>query len=150
MNLFVFSSRNLTNIWAGIGACLWAISEQQAANVSGAHVKARSMRIGAAGVIYCSDTQSFTSPFLVLSKPAEDEIVTDVWPEAWTLPFRIHSLGSPRKQLHKDNVVSALPSLTASGRPWNHVLHIQPVTVFVPSEIEEADWEVLVTTLGER
>lgn len=27
LELFLFTSRNLTNIWAGIGAHLWAVSE---------------------------------------------------------------------------------------------------------------------------
>ena len=150
MNLFVFSSVNLTNIWAGIGAGLWAVSEQQATNVSGVHAKADGMRIGSVGVMYCSETQAFTTPFLVLSKPEKNETVYDVWPEPWTLPFRIHPLGTPRGQLHKDKVSTDLPSLRSGSRQWHHVLLVQPVTVFVPSEIEEADWEVLVNTLGER
>lgn len=150
MNLYVFSSRNLTNIWAGIGAGMWAVSEQQAENVSGAVAKAAALRVGAAGLIYCSDVQAFTSPFLVASRPADGMVITDVWPERWTLPFRIHSLGTPRRLLHKDRIGAVLPSLARSGRPWNHVLHIQPTTVFVASEIEDADWEALLGELAEN
>lgn len=149
MRLYVFSSRSLTNIWAGVGAGMWAISEKQAENVSGAVQKASAMRIGSAGIIYCSETQAFTTPFLVLSSPVPDQTVSNVWPEPWTLPFRIHPLGTPRRQLHKDRLDTDLPSLRDRARQWNHVLLVTPVTVFVPSEIDEGDWEVLVTQLGE-
>jgi hypothetical protein len=71
---------------------------------------------------------------LILSKPAADEVIDNVWPEPWTLPFRIHPLGTPRRQLHKDRLESTLPSLRDGSRQWNHVLLITPVTVFVPSE----------------
>jgi hypothetical protein len=148
MRLYVFSSWSITNIWAGIGAGLWAISEKQAENVSGSIQKASAMRIGSAGVMYCSETQSFTTPFLVLSSPLPQETVTNVWPESWTLPFRIHSLGTPRRQLHKDLVNERLPSLRDGTRQWNHVLLVTPVTVFVPSDVHESDWEVIVEQLG--
>jgi hypothetical protein len=147
MNLYAFSSKNLTNIWAGIGAGLWAISEEAASNVGGAAAKAKRLRVGAAGIIYCSKDQAFTTPFLVLSAPAENRMVDYVWPERWTLPFRIQPLGTPRALLPKDELASVLPSLR-DGRPWNRLLHIEPTTVFVPSEITEADWEALFARLA--
>lgn len=149
MNLYVFSSKSLTNIWAGIGAGRWAISEQAAANVGGVAPKAKKMRIGSQGIIYCSDVSAFTTPFLVISQPEEDVMVDDVWPERWTLPFRIRPLGTPHKRVHKDELATLLPSL-ADGRNWSHVFHIQPTTLFVPSEIPDQDWEILFTKLVDR
>src|SRR5262249_23594647 len=89
MNLYIFSSLNLTNIWAGIGARRWAISVQQAERVGGAIQKSTHMGIGSFGLIYCSDTQAFTTPFLVASKPDPTTIVADIWPKHWTLAFRV-------------------------------------------------------------
>lgn len=149
MNLYIFSSLNLTNIWAGIGARQWAISVQQAQNVGGAVLKSAHMGIGSLGLVYCSGTQTFTTPFLVASKPNPDVVVSDIWPEPWTLAFRVLPLGTPRKQLHKDDVKATLPSLRDSSRRWNHLLHVTPTTVFVPSEIEQSDWEALMIHLAD-
>ena len=60
MELFVFSSKNLTNIWAGIGARKWAVSQDQAAN-TGVTTKAKALRVGSLGILYCVETQSLTS-----------------------------------------------------------------------------------------
>jgi hypothetical protein len=149
MNLYIFGSVNLTNIWAGIGARRWAISVQQAENVSGAVRKAADMQIGSLGIIYCSETQVFTTPFLVASKPDPAVTISDIWPEPWTLPFRVLPLGTPRKQLHKDHIKSTLPSLRHSTRQWNRLLLVTPTTVFVPSQIEPADWEALMIHLAD-
>jgi hypothetical protein len=150
MNLYIFSSSNLTNIWAGIGARMWAVSIPQANNVSGAPQKAANMQIGSIGVLYCSSTQSFTTPFLVASKSDQNLTINDVWPEPWTLPFRILPLGSPKKQLPKDQVKALLPSLRTSTRQWNHLLLVTPATVFVPSEITAEDWEALMVHLADN
>jgi hypothetical protein len=116
--------------------------------VSGAVSKAKDLRVGARGIIYCSDTQTFTTPFLVASKPEPDKEIDNVWPETWTLPFRIMPLGTPRRQLQKDRLSSVLPSLQGSDRHWNHVLLIQPTTVFVPSQVGDEDWEVFLLNLA--
>jgi len=34
MQVYIFSSNSLTNIWAGIGARMWAVSETQANNLA--------------------------------------------------------------------------------------------------------------------
>ena len=147
MDLYIFGSVNLTNIWAGIGAGMWAISLQQAKNVRGATEKAATMPIGALGLIYCSATHSFTTPFLVGSSPTE-RTIEDVWPEPWTLPFRILPLGTPRKHLPKSDVATTLPTLRSTGRQWNHVLLVSPTTVFVPSKVDAADWEAIIIALA--
>ena len=149
MNLYIFSSLNLTNIWAGIGARQWAISAQQAQKVGGAVQKSMHMGVGSLGLIYGSETQTFTTPFLVASKPNPDTTITNIWLEPWTLAFRVLPLGTPRKQLHKDDIKATLPSLRDSIRQWNHLLLVQPTTVFVPSEIQQSDWEALMIRLAD-
>jgi hypothetical protein len=147
MNLYVFSSVTLTNIWAGIGARRWAISAKQAQNRK-TPTKAKSFRIGSLGILYCKDTKSFTAPFLVLSAPQEKSPVRDIWPEEWWFPFSIYPLGSPMKQLSAEEVSLELPSIAASGKTWNHVLFVQPDFVFQPSRITEEDWEVIYKRLA--
>lgn len=71
MELFVFSSKTLTNIWAGIGARKWAVSLDQAAN-PGIATKAKALRIGSIGILYCVETQSLTTPFIVASLACGD------------------------------------------------------------------------------
>lgn len=146
MQVYVFSSNNVTNIWAGIGAHMWAVSEVQAANPSIAG-KAQKLPLGAFGLIYCVETQSFTVPFVIRSRPESDVVIGNVWPEPCRLPFQIIPLGSPRKQISKDDLTAHLPALASSGRGWHQVFHVQGLTAFAASEIDDGDWEVLVQLL---
>jgi hypothetical protein len=59
MKLYSFASENLTNIWAGIGAGMWAVGESDNPTfVKGRNTKAARMPIGAFGILYCNDTES--------------------------------------------------------------------------------------------
>jgi hypothetical protein len=151
MSIFVFASSNLTNIWAGIGAGLWAVSKSEyAATNKGRVTKARNMEIGSFGILYCVETQSLTTPFVVFSSPDPEAVEAHVWPEEWVLPFKIHPLGTPRKQLNKDQAMKVLPTLVASGETnFGHVVNIQPITVFSASRLTELDWEVLIRHLAD-
>ncbi len=67
MKLYSFASENLTNIWAGIGAGMWAVGESDnSAFVKGRITKAARMSIGAFGILYCNETGSLTVPFVCL------------------------------------------------------------------------------------
>ncbi|WHZ17946.1 MAG: hypothetical protein OJF55_000095 [Rhodanobacteraceae bacterium] len=145
MELYVFSSSNLTNIWAGVGARRWGISAKQAQNPK-TPTKAKAFRVGALGILYCTATKSFMAPFFVSSTPQASASVQDVWPEEWWFPFSIQPLGSPARQMDT-NQISKLPSVAASGKTWNHILFVQPDFVFQPSTITDADWEILYTNL---
>jgi hypothetical protein len=136
-------SKNLTNIWAGIGARKWPVSQDQAAN-AGVSTKAKSLRIGSLGILYCVETKSLTTPFLVASVPEEGQ---DVWPEEWWLPFSIYPLGSPRKQMPKAEIVE-LPVVVKSGRQWNNVIRTQGQFAFRPSQIEAEDWAIVFECLA--
>ncbi len=141
-SIYVFSSSDLTNIWAGVGARKWAVSQALAAN-AGTVTKAASLQIGALGLIYCSGTQEFTTPFIVSSQPQSGVTVTNIWPQPWELPFGIVPLGSPDKRLHKSMVASSMPSASAPGAQWNHILYVQPNFSFQPSHVTDADWAYL-------
>lgn len=103
------------------------------------------MPIGALGLLYCVETQSFTTPFIVESVPKEI-LIKDIWPEEWMLPFDIHPIGNPKKQLHKDNL-GILPIIKGKEKNWHHILHIQANTAFSPTYITEKDWSVIIEKL---
>lgn len=149
MQLYVFSSNSLTNIWAGIGARTWAVSERAPAQMKGLSTKAAKVQVGSAGVLYCSATKSLTTPFLVRTTPRDGVAVTSIWPERWVLPFGITPLGDPSRQMHKDVAMGALEVLRSSGSAnISHVLHIPATTVFSPNEVPTGDWAVLLEHLA--
>ena len=71
-----------------------------------------------------------------------------MWPETWVLPFRIHPLGSPAKQFHKDGAKTSLPSLKGTAKNLFDVPYAQAVTVFVPAKLTDEDWEFLIEELA--
>lgn len=149
MDLFCFASKNLTNIWAGIGAGLWAVAETSPTDMKARATKSKRMKVGAAGLLYCNETHSFTTPFLVYSEPDPDKIVTDVWPEKWRLPFRIHPLGTPALQLHMDAAKTQWPLLKNVGAGGvSAAMNITGTTVFVPNEITADDWAHILSSLS--
>lgn len=147
MELFCFASKNLTNIWAGIGARMWAVAETSSSDRQARITKSKRMRVGALGLLYCNETHSFTTPFLVYSKPEPEKIIIDVWPERWCLPFHIHPLGNPVRQVHKDTAKSEWPVLKNS-RNVPAAMNITGTTVFVPKEISPDDWALIVSSLS--
>ena len=150
MDIFVFASRNLTNIWAGIGARLWAVSKSDDAKfASGRQTKSQSMRVGSFGVLYCVETKSLTTPFIVYSKPSTKDEVKHVWPEEWVLPFKILPLGNPDRQWSTEDAKNVLPIFTKSGeKHFGKIFHMQPVTAFAPTTIGQDDWEILIGRLA--
>jgi hypothetical protein len=150
MEIFVFSSKNLTNIWAGIGAKLWAVAQRDdSASASGRATKSQNMRVGSLGILYCVETHALTTPFIVYSKPDSERIVADVWPERWVLPFRILPLGNPERQLSSAEAKRILPIFKKSGETsFGNIFFVQAVTAFSPTRIDIADWEILIERLA--
>lgn len=140
MKLYVFSSNSMSNIYAAIGAGLWAVGEQK-----NTKSKSEKMPIGAMAVIYCSETSEFTSPFIVKSKP-KNKVQSVIWKEEWVYPFEIIPLSKSFKKIHKDEL-NILPSIANSTKPWNQVLNVSPGFAFTPQQITEADWSVLIEKL---
>ena len=147
LELFLFPSKNVTNIWAGIGAGRWAVSETSPADMQSRITKSKRMRVGSLGLLYCSENQCFTTPFIVYSEADPKEVVTDVWPEKWRLPFRIHPLGNPTRLVHKDDAKKRWPVLQACNN-ITEALNITGTTVFVPSTIAQEDWELILKELA--
>jgi hypothetical protein len=127
---------------------MWAVS-QTLAEKAGTITKAQSLMVGSLGLIYCSGTQEFTTPFIVKATPQPDEVRDDIWPEIWGLPFEISALGSPVKRLSKDIVAKEMPSVLATGKHWNKILFVQPSFSFQASQISSEDWAFLFGRLGE-
>ncbi len=100
VDVYCFSSENLTNIWAAYGARKWAVSLVEARDMRVRETKSLEMPIGAYGLIWCSadNIKSFTMPFRVMSEPEWRE-EHNIWPEPWTMPFSIEPLGSPARRL---------------------------------------------------
>lgn len=149
MKLFCFASKNLTNIWAGIGARMWAVAETSPSDMKARITKSKRMKVGSLGLLYCNETHSFNTPFLVYSEPDPDKVITDIWPEKWRLPFHIHPLGNPSRQVHKDIAMREWPVLVNSSvASVSAAMNITGTTVFVPVDITTDDWAVVVNDLA--
>ena len=152
MKLYVFACKNLTNIWAGIGARTWAVSIVDTSNTRARKTRAKGVRVGQYGIIYCTDEhiRSLTTPFIITTSPDPERTVKDIWPEEWSMPFGIHPLGSPRKLWDGHDALKKLPfnkdsGNTHVGRAFKHM----GTTVFSPIEIGDDDWAMIIQKLGE-
>lgn len=149
MDLFCFASRNEENIWRGYEARLWAVSKAD----QGRRTKAKKyLTVGSRGILYCGPVHSFTVPFLVESPADPLKVVSDVWPEPWVLPFKIKPLGPPSKKLHADSATLLWPYLQGRNHMRGGVtaaMNITGVTVFVPIEIGDDDWSLIIRDLGD-
>lgn len=148
MKVYVFTSENMTNVWAGVGAQLWAVprSLNETSN-KGRATKASKMPVGAFGLLYCSSAKCFTSPFVVNSLVDRQRTVENVWPEVCILPFAIRTLGNPHASLSWKEAADLLPSCQ-NGTPLSKLIHVEPLTVFTGDEITESDWSLIVGKLA--
>lgn len=142
MEVYIFSSSTLTNIWAGIGANMWAVQNYGKSEFI---TRAKNMPLGALGLFYCVETKSFTTPFLIASIPIE-KTISNIWSEKWILPFNIKPLGCPNKQFHKDDL-GELPLIKGRENRWHHLLHIQPNAAFSATVMSNEDWSIFLEKL---
>src|SRR5262245_36028132 len=141
MKLYSFASENLTDIWAGIGAGMWAVGESDNPSfVKGRITKASRMPIGAFGILYCNETGSLTVPFVVYSKADPERIETQVWSKAWVLPFAIKALGNPRRKLTRDRARQIVPSLKDVS--FEKLFLVQGQFAFQSTAVTDEDWAV--------
>ena len=151
MDVYVFASSTLTNIWAGVGANLWAVAplETGSPQEKGRITKARKMPIGALGILYSSADKSLTVPFVVQSSPNEIQTITHIWPERWVLPFTIKPLGSPHRRLSIEDAKRCLPAFKVEPEPaFNNVFRVRADFAFQTSQISDGDWSVLIEKLA--
>lgn len=147
MKLYSFASDNLTNIWAGIGAGMWAVGESEDPTfVKGRITKAARMPIGAFGILYCNETGALTVPFVVYSKADAERTETEVWSKPWVLPFAIKPLGAPRRQLSRERAREVVPSL--ASKSFAKLFLVQGQFAFEAAEVTDDDWAVLIRELA--
>lgn len=149
MKIYAFPSAKLSNIWAGVGAGRWAVSKSahEAVNKRRATLAAE-MPIGSFGILYLSG-QGYTTPFVVISDPNYVDPEMKVWPEEWHLDFGIKPLGNPSKILTRDAAMKKLPSIARKSlKSVDDLIFTKGVHAFVPSEIGEDDWSVLIRELA--
>ena len=149
IRVWLSASKNLRNIRIGFNAQKWAVSEIDDASMNARFTKSRRMSIGEHGLIYCSENQSFTMPFTILSKPRFEKI-TDVWPEPWGLPFSIEPLGSPGHRVPLYSAKRSWRCLHDVRNPTHRLNGMNGKTVFVPNDIPEEDWQSIIRHLGFR
>jgi len=151
MKIYGFASDSLTNIWAGIGAGRWAVGASDNPTFSkGRLTKAAKMPIGAFGILYCSETGCYTTPFVVYSSPDPAETITNIWSDPWVLPFGIKPLGNPTRSLTTAQVKDLVPTVIEKkiANPLTHFITVQGNFAFQPSEITDADWSILIEKLA--
>lgn len=153
MKLFVFVCMNLTNIWAGIGARRWAVSDADPPIMEARKTRSRNVNVGNCGLIYCShpESKALTTPFMFTSMPAASEEEKGVWPETWKMPFQIHPLGTPRKQWNAHEAAKSLPfNRSTANTNVSSVFKAVGTAVFSPIEIGDSDWSMIIDKLGDE
>jgi hypothetical protein len=150
VKLFIFPSSTIKNIYVGIHTEMWAVAQTDPKRRKELTTKSRGMPEGSKGVFWSTEGQFFTAPFIVSSSPDPWRQVSGVWLGTWILPFRIHTLGTLRKRLNKADARRTLPFL--KSQRWTNITHVARLNAlvsFVPNEVSDEDWEVLVTHLSE-
>jgi hypothetical protein len=149
MKIYAFPSAKLSNIWAGVGAGRWAVSKSDHDSVNKRRATlAAEMPIGSFGILYLSG-QGYTTPFVVTSEPNYVDPEKKVWPEEWHLAFDIKPLGNPSKILTRDAAMKRLPSIKRLRlKNVDDLIYTKGVQAFVPSEIGDDDWSVLIAELA--
>ncbi len=145
-NLYAFSSESVTNIWAGVGAELWAVPTKPNVSVRG---KAAKLSLPSFGVLYASAEQALTVPFVFIGQPDPVRIEKDVWHGDWALPFRIKPLGTPRKMLSAAEARQIMPSFDRlNTQNFGKVFRVSGSYAFNRCDAEQADWELLMDRLA--
>ena len=128
---------------------MWAVSETSSKDMKARITKSKRMTIGSLGIIYCNETHSFTTPFIVISEPDPTKVVNNIWPEQnWRLPFSIHPLGNPSRQVDSNTAKqkwSLLFDIGAGG--VSATMNITGTTVFVPVQVSADDWALMLSDL---
>lgn len=146
-NLYAFSSESVTNIWAGVGAEMWAVPTAPNPAIRG---KAKNIPIPAFGIFYAAKEQFLTVPFVILERPDQKRIEREVWHGPWALPFRIKTLGTPRKMLSRTDAKQIIPSFKRLGTDnFGKVFRVGGSYAFNRCDLEQADWDVLLGRLAD-
>lgn len=150
MDLFCFASRSETNIDLGINARTWAVAPVSQSAMRGRVTKAaKYFGEGSRGLLYCVPTHSFTTPFIAESGADSRDVITHIWRGSWVLPFQIRPLGNLSRQLHMHEAQARWPVLQrAPARSVSAAMNFTGTTVFVPVEISDEDWDLILDDLA--
>ena len=144
-NLYAFSSESVTNLWAGVGAELWAVPKGASASTRG---KAAKVPVPSFGILYSSADHSLTVPFVILTRPDPERIETDVWHGPWAMPFRIKPLGTPRLMLSASEAKKVIPSFKRlATENFGKVFRVGGAYAFNRCDATSDDWAVLIDRL---
>ncbi|NEI73358.1 hypothetical protein GR212_27770 [Rhizobium lusitanum] len=147
VSVYVFSSKSITNIWAGYGAETWAVAIGSETTNKGKTTKAGKMPLGSFGILYCEPWKAFTVPFVTCSVPKQNETEEEIWADKWMLPFRFKPLGNPRNRIGGSEVL-ALPGARARNiGNYANYLTVQGNFAFQASTIDAQDWETIISRL---
>jgi hypothetical protein len=114
--------------------------------------RAKEVSVGNFGIIYCShdSSKAITTPFIFTSIPDENASEGFVWPEIWRMPFKIHPLGTPRREWNAHDAARTLPFNKGSGSiNVTSVFKAVGTAVFSPIEIGDEDWAMLLDRLAD-
>jgi hypothetical protein len=128
------------------------VSEADPAVMEGRRTRAREVRIGQYGIIYCSDERikSLTTPFLFTTTPDVNRTEQNIWAEQWAMPFGIHSLGTPRRLWNAHEAAKSLPFNKETGNTnVASVFKTVGTAVFSAIEVGVDDWAMIIEKLGE-
>ena len=146
-NLYAFSSQNMTNIWAGVGAETWAIPADPNPTTRG---KAAKLATPSFGILYAAAEKILTVPFVILTCPDPKKIESGIWHGDWALPFRIKPLGTPRKTLSMEEAKSLIPSFRRLGTThFSKVFRVGGAYAFNRCDVTQLDWDILVKRLSD-
>jgi hypothetical protein len=146
MQVYCFSCKNQTNLWAGFGAKTWAVSDCDPKQMETRKTKSLDFEVGAMGLLYCSNPQFFTILFKVASE-VEWRMEDKIWPEPWAMPFRIEPLGSPRYRLTIADAYKLLDCL--KGKSLTDIFFLGGTCNFTASHIPDDDWNIILEDLAQ-
>lgn len=146
INIYCFTSKDIKNIWAAVGAQKWAITPNS--EMYKQHkTKGEKMNVGSFGIFYSTEEKVFTTPFVVKSKINDNE-ETDIWKGDFVFPFEIRTIGEPllNKRIHISEMQQILKKCE-DDREWNRVFFPGGRFDFVKSEVSLDVWEEILKKL---
>ncbi|WP_202323271.1 hypothetical protein [Mesorhizobium sp. 113-3-9] len=145
VDVFVFSSDSITNIWAGYGARTWAVRAGDSAGTKAKITKSSRFVPGSFGLLYCKPWKAFTVPFVSTTAPDTQRVEKEIWHDDWILPFAFAPLSSPKDSLIGNDLYDLLEGV---GSNYSNYLSVQGNFDFQPSSILRKDWELIIRKLS--
>lgn len=145
VDVFVFSSDSITNIWAGYGAHTWAVRSGGIKNTKAKITKSGRFKPGSFGILYCKPWKAFTVPFVSITEPDKERVEKEIWHDDWILPFKFAPLSDPRRKILGADLYSTLQGV---GSNFSNYLSVQGNFDFQPSPILLCDWETIIQKLS--